>query len=894
LAANASMESMRKRISEFEELCDQQKNQLQRERSERERTENNREDLQAQCDELHSQLMEWAHSSVDLEDVLFHDESNEKEGFDGELNAFTPVKHLCLDGSDANLRTPTSNLLARTLRSELKRRQHITEKLEHAEHQVSILNEKIFDMKMDHEEAKADNALLEEELEERKSHIATLETALAEKDHQVDLLCEEIEDLRRDGATSTDGDAESRSDSRCRREALIVLEERLDAVEETLEFTDEELIETKARLADTQELLERTAGELERSEEELAIACSKLSDYEIQVDSLFRDLTEKEVEHANLTKFSDFQTSTIDTLKDKLSSSEKVNVELRVQRKSCIQALAASEKVLRTHEDLEGIDGKMLSEQSLKIALLLETLERAPQDRVIVPSGTHELDSVSTSETSAMYSNEPHTLTAFCKRCMDSQEQFRIERDDANGQLQKANELIQEFRVELSNQESGYTEQIMSLDKQRTDLEESLSAVTAELKICQTENETLSTTIATTENATSQQLSVIRTNNSELIKENESLRVSLQACELQLEREQGLSRAAQEMADSYKLDVSNTKAAFECLSTQRDLTKASLSKVEKQLHELQQLVSEKEREIKTHKESLSIAQAELKEQTESLKSRCVELKAELSVEKESHRNVVGMLDEATNHVAMLENTMTAIERDFEEKQNECQELIVQVKQIQNALEEAERDRADADGTISRLEIDIQEKKSIIFAYEESIISYKSDIRRLDNELQTTVQEKNNRIQMLEQACSSRQSLFSEQLDRTKKERDAFTSEVTEMINRLQNELEENNKSHFESEERSRIAILELNEAQRALEEEVIRKQHRLDAETKMYDDACQKLEDAHNRMSVLTDRLNASEMDSNRLATKHQDEVEGLLKDNSRLAGENQQLEERV
>jgi hypothetical protein len=79
-----------------------------------------------------------------------------------------------------------------------------------------------------------------------------------------------------------------------------------------------------------------------------------------------------------------------------------------------------------------------------------------------------------------------------------------------------------------------------------------------------------------------------------------------------------------------------------------------------------------------------------------------------------------------------------------------------------------------------------------------------------------------------------------------------------------------------------------------LEEEVIRKQHRLDEKTKMYDDACQKLEDAHNRMSVLTDRLNASEMDSNRLATKHQDEVEGLLKDNSRLAGENQQLEERV
>jgi chromosome segregation ATPase len=899
LNANSSLEAMRNRITELEKLCDQQKNQLQQERTDREMIDNKREDLQAQCDDLHMQLTEWAQTSVSLENMLlFNDNGDDvNEGLVGDLNEFTPVKQLCLGGdNDAHHqpRTPTSNLLAHTLRSELKRRQHVTEKLERAEHQVTVLKDKIFDTKMDLEEAKADNALLEEELEERNKLIATLETELAEKDTQVDLLCEEIEDLRRDGdgaASTTTGDAESKSSdsrSQCRRDTISGLVERLDAVEETLEFTDDELIETKARLADTQELLEQTAGELERSEEELAIACSKVSDYEAQVDNLFKDLTEKEVDHANITKFSDFQSSTIETMKDKLSLTEKVNVELRAQLKSCFQSLAATEKILRTHEDVEGVAGRIMSEQRRKIARLLETMEHAPQDRV-VPAEIQEFGSVSNSKTP-----EPHTMTAVCQKCMNSQEQLRFERDDANGQLQKAHELIQEFRDELSNQESRYAEQITSLEKQRTELGENLSAVSAELKVCQTENEILSATVSTSENAASQQLAVIRSNNSELIKENETLRVSLQSVELQLESKQSLLRAAQEAADSYRLDVSNAKSAFECLSFERDRTKASLFKVEKQVQELQELVTKKEKDIKTYKESLSIAQAEMTEQTESLKSRCDEIEAELAAEREGHRSTEGMLKEASKRVALLENSIQSIETEFLEKQNECQELIVQVKQIKNALEEAERERSDADGTISRLEVDLQDKKSVIFAYEESIISYKSDVRRLDNELQTTVQEKNNqsyRIQMLEQECNSRQTLFSEQLDRTKNERDATTAEFSDMINRLQNELDENNKSHNESEERSKMTILELNEAQRSLEEEIIRQQNRLDDEAEKYDDACRKLEDAQKEIMLLSDRLNSTEMDCNRLTTKYQDEIEELVKDEKRLASEKSQLE---
>ena len=103
--------------------------------------------------------------------------------------------------------------------------------------------------------------------------MANLDTALAEKDHkdhQVDLLCEEIKDFRRDGAVSTD------------------------------------VTETKARLADTQVLSEQPASELEISEsEELAIASSIVPEYEIQVDNLLKDLTDSNEQAMVMTNSND-------------------------------------------------------------------------------------------------------------------------------------------------------------------------------------------------------------------------------------------------------------------------------------------------------------------------------------------------------------------------------------------------------------------------------------------------------------------------------------------------------------------------------------------------------------------------------------------------------------
>jgi len=647
------------------------------------------------------------------------------------------------------------------------------------------------------------------------------------------------------------------------------------------------------------------------------------------VDNLFKDLTEKEVEHLNISKFSDFQTSTLETMKEKLSQSDTVNAELRTQLNSCFQSLVALEKILRTYEDMDGLVGQKMTEQSRKIARLLETMEQFVQERgvsssrdlesgvltlltneeeqSIAESGSEEL-SHSTSSSSSMDARRS-AWTAHYRQQLDQLREevaaVDMERDDANKQLQKAHGFLQEFRDELSKQESEHIQETTSLKKQCKELEAKLSAVTSDLQTCKKENQSLSKTVATAENESwnevSHQLSVIRSNNGELILENEKLRVDLQSFELQLEDEKALLRATREEANGYRQDVSNAKAAFECLTTECDLTKASLSKLEEEAQGLRGEVTQKEKGIKDWQESLSKAQTSFQEQNESLNSRCGDFEAKLSMEGKGRLSAEASLDDASKHIAMLEDAVKSKEEESQEKQNECQEVIIHLKQVQNALVEAEKEIAEAASTIEGLENQIQEKTSLLFAYEEAIIGYKDDIRRLNNELQTTVLEKNNRIQMLEQGLSTRQTLFTEQLDRTKEERDASTAELTEMIERLQNELQASNKSHQEFGERAKLAMNELeeevldqNEAQKDLEEEIIRKQARLEEETRKYEDACKGLDEAQNEIEQMTDRLNSLEMDCKRMATKHQDEAENLLEEKNRVEGEKNQLEEQM
>ena len=976
--AHASMKTLQTRIADLQTLCDHQKNQLQMERSEREMTEQDRDDLQAQCNDLHGQLTKWAQSSDALEDIFFDKDGSHNEDFVDALRDYTPVKKprsSSIDDGSSDFgslrtpsgRTPTANLLARTLRSELQRRQTMSEKLTHVEDQVTRLKLDISDMKMVCEEAKAENILLKEELDEkdahleakddhiarlteeievrsweggeggeldeRDAHITQLNLLIGAKDDQIARLTEEIEIQNWAGCGASTEQSVSESESQCKsqfqreHDSVSVLEERLDALEGTLEVTDEELKETKARLVDTQEMLDQTGGELERSEEDLAAAHHQLSDYEAQVDKLFKDLTEKEVEYANLERFSHFQKSTIETIKDKLSHSEKIGTELHTQLESCFQSLMALEKILKTYEDLDGVAGQIIAQQSRKVSRLLETMaQMSPRNTSITPREfgpraevdfdspskiEMELDVVNKQydELNTLLSNVTLENGRLKAKLAESNEQlqnankllkwyqenfneqengqirdietrFNMELNVANKELQQANKLLEEYQNELCNQEGEHSEEIIFLKQQRDELEAKLSTVISETK--------------TAESTLSQQLSVMRSNNTDLMKENESLRLTLQSFELQLEDEKSLLRATRAAADGYRLDVTNAKAAFEIITTEKDMIKNTLTKVEKQAHDLQQLVNEKEKVLKDSRESLSKVQVTLKEQTESMKAQCKDLETRLSVEESSRLSAEASLDDAYVHIAKLEEIMKMNEKDLEVKDSECFQLIIQVKEIQSALAEAERERSDAELTIERLENELHDKQSTIFAYEESIISYKGDIRGLENTLQSTIHEKNSRIEMLEQACNSRQALFSEQLDRTQKERDASTAELTDMINRLQHELFESNRLYQESGDRTKSTMSDMSNAYQLLEVEILRKQAQLDEVTQKFDNSCVELRQAHHEICRITDMMSSVEMDCEIMGSRHQDEVNDLVEQRNQMHEERVQLEEQI
>ena len=206
--------SLQSRVKELQGMYDQQTAHLQRERNERDMIENDRDHFQNQCDELHKQLTKWAQSSDAIVDVFHNEDGSQNEDFAGAAK-LSPVKQLRLyASSDQEPRTPTANLLSRTLRSEQKNRQKVMRRLDLAELRVKELESQVASLKvryychsilllhrsfltlaqqMDLEEYKADNVLLEEDVEDYTSKIKDLESLLADKDVQVARLHEEIE-----------------------------------------------------------------------------------------------------------------------------------------------------------------------------------------------------------------------------------------------------------------------------------------------------------------------------------------------------------------------------------------------------------------------------------------------------------------------------------------------------------------------------------------------------------------------------------------------------------------------------------------------------------------------------------------------------------------------------
>ena len=146
--SDAATLSLQNRVKELQGMYDQQAAQLQRERNERDMVENDRDHFQNQCDELHKQLTTWAQSSDALADVFHNEDGSQNEDFAG-ATKLSPVKQLRLyASSDEEPRTPTANLLSRTLRSELKNRKKVVSRLELAERRVKELESHVATLKV--------------------------------------------------------------------------------------------------------------------------------------------------------------------------------------------------------------------------------------------------------------------------------------------------------------------------------------------------------------------------------------------------------------------------------------------------------------------------------------------------------------------------------------------------------------------------------------------------------------------------------------------------------------------------------------------------------------------------------------------------------------------------
>jgi len=595
------------------------------------------------------------------------------------------------------------------------------------------------------------------------------------------------------------------------------------------------------------------------------------------VDKLTRDLSQKETEKAEESHFSEFQEKTLEIMKGKLAKSNRVNDEQRRQLDSCIKSLISLEKILANFERSDSsVAQAKFGEYMSKISSLAETV-RVIQDNV-----------ASTSSSNGQMVEQLRAEMASTKSFLAI---VKLERDEARAQLEET--------VAFSRrQEDEHSEETATLRKLCTELESKLADANAGVQVSARKIANLSNAVSIQDTDVVQQLSVATGSNSEFIRDNEMLRVELQAAELKLEDERSLLRAAREEADGYRTDVSNAKKAFEIVSAESELKKASIAKLQDELESLHETSSVLEKDLARTRQDLLKEQESSAEQKKSLEKKIADLQSSLAENESALDDAVESLRSSTDHVASLERAIVDKENQYREKHDECQELIVEVNQLQHNLQQAEADRAQTASAVESLEADISEKKTRIFSYEESIIQYKNEIRMLTNELQTTVQEKNNRIQMLEKAVSDRQSLFEEQLDRTKKDRDASTSEMTSMISRLQNELRTCNATQQHSGEKTKAIVKQLEGELEAAKADLSRV---LDENQTLLDDKDQdvidlqtQLQHARSDLTRLSNTIDATEMDRERIIAAHEDEIEEVMIQRDRATGELAQLEEKL
>jgi archaellum component FlaC len=172
-----------------------------------------------------------------------------------------------------------------------------------------------------------------------------------------------------------------------------------------------------------------------------------------------------------------------------------------------------------------------------------------------------------------------------------------MELDDVSEQLQQANMLLEEYH-ELRNQESEDKQSTSSIKRQCDELEAKLSSVTEQLQQAKKlveEHEQKTSSLKKQCDELKAKLSSVILDPKICKRENKSLSKTAVA-----EVETSFLRAAQEKADGYngvRHDMSNAKS-YEFISTECDLTRNTLSKVDKQVQDLRELVNEKKMKLK--------------------------------------------------------------------------------------------------------------------------------------------------------------------------------------------------------------------------------------------------------------------------------------------------------
>lgn len=170
--------------------------------------------------------------------------------------------------------------------------------------------------------------------------------------------------------------------------------------------------------------------------------------------------------------------------------------------------------------------------------------------------------------------------------------------DDVSEQLQQANKLLEEYH-ELRNQESEDNQSTSSLKRQCDELEAKLSSVTEQLQQAKKlveEHEQKTYSLKKQCDEVKAKLSSVILDPKTCKRENKSSSNTAFA-----EDEISFLRAAQEKADGYRHDMSNAKS-YEFISTECDLTRNTLSKVDKQVQDLRELVNEKKMKLKECRE----------------------------------------------------------------------------------------------------------------------------------------------------------------------------------------------------------------------------------------------------------------------------------------------------